>query len=104
MWTSSYQRVAFVPGSLIWLETEVQLDVNMRLFVFCFSDSRSPDRTQSPALVAMVNVFVLVTSVTPLTAFMHDISVVWANQSAPGQQMKVKHLQMDLFLEESVTT
>ncbi|XP_015254892.1 PREDICTED: cadherin-like and PC-esterase domain-containing protein 1 isoform X2 [Cyprinodon variegatus] len=53
-------------------------------------DSRSPDQTQSPALVAMVNVFVLVTSVTPLTAFMHDISVVWANQSAPGQQMKIR--------------
>ncbi|XP_036005272.1 cadherin-like and PC-esterase domain-containing protein 1 isoform X2 [Fundulus heteroclitus] len=51
-------------------------------------DRRSPDR--SPALVALVNVFVLVTSVTPLTSFMHDVSVVMTHENAPGQQVKIR--------------
>ncbi|XP_047245776.1 cadherin-like and PC-esterase domain-containing protein 1 isoform X3 [Girardinichthys multiradiatus] len=53
-------------------------------------DRRSPDQARSPALVAMVNVFVLVTSVTPLTSFIHDISVVMTNKNVPGQQIEIR--------------
>ncbi|MEQ2233686.1 hypothetical protein ILYODFUR_024275, partial [Ilyodon furcidens] len=53
-------------------------------------DRRSPDQARSPALVAMVNVFVLVTSVTPLTSFIHDISVVMTNENVPGQQIEIR--------------
>uniref|UniRef100_A0AAZ1X8Z0 Cadherin-like beta-sandwich-like domain-containing protein n=1 Tax=Oreochromis aureus TaxID=47969 RepID=A0AAZ1X8Z0_OREAU len=50
-----------------------------------FPDSQAPP----PALVAMVNVYVLVTSVTPLTSFLHDISVVMTIQHPRGQPVKV---------------
>lgn len=63
-------------------------------------DRRSPDHAPSPALVAMVNVFVLVTSVTPLTSFVHDIIVVRTNEDAVGQQMKVKQLCIKWFQVE----
>ncbi|MEQ2210510.1 hypothetical protein XENOCAPTIV_014657, partial [Xenoophorus captivus] len=67
-----------------------QLDGDMNLGVSCFCDRRSPDQARSPALVAMVNVFVLVTSVTPLTSFIHDISVVMTNENVPGQQIEIR--------------
>uniref|UniRef100_A0A669F477 Cadherin like and PC-esterase domain containing 1 n=1 Tax=Oreochromis niloticus TaxID=8128 RepID=A0A669F477_ORENI len=50
-----------------------------------FPDSQAPP----PALVAMVNVYVLVTSVSPLTSFLHDISVVMTIQHPRGQPVKV---------------
>lgn len=52
----------------------------------------SPDGAPPPALVAIVNVYVLVTSVKPLTSFLHDISVVTTNQEQRGRPTKVKHL------------
>ncbi|XP_071358849.1 cadherin-like and PC-esterase domain-containing protein 1 isoform X2 [Trachinotus anak] len=51
-------------------------------------DSRSPVGAPPPALVAMVNVYVLVTSVRPLTSFLHDISVVTTNQELRGRPTK----------------
>ncbi|XP_041833792.1 cadherin-like and PC-esterase domain-containing protein 1 isoform X2 [Melanotaenia boesemani] len=49
----------------------------------------SPFQAPPPALVAMVNVYVLVTSVTPLTSFIHDISVVMTNQQLRGRSVKI---------------
>ncbi|XP_028307411.1 cadherin-like and PC-esterase domain-containing protein 1 isoform X2 [Gouania willdenowi] len=42
------------------------------------------------ALVAMVNVYLLVTSLNPLTAFLHDISVVRTNQQPRGWPVKLR--------------
>ncbi|KAM9334858.1 cadherin-like and PC-esterase domain-containing protein 1 [Symphorus nematophorus] len=52
-------------------------------------DSHSPVGAPPPALVAMVNVYVLVTSVNPLTSFLHDISVVTTNQEPRGRVTKL---------------
>ncbi|KAM8740231.1 cadherin-like and PC-esterase domain-containing protein 1 isoform 1-T1 [Acanthopagrus schlegelii] len=43
-----------------------------------------------PALVAVVNVYVLVTSVNPLISFLHDISVVTTNQEQRGRARKLR--------------
>ncbi|XP_072234102.1 cadherin-like and PC-esterase domain-containing protein 1 [Leuresthes tenuis] len=53
-------------------------------------DSRPPVQAPPPALVAMVNVYVLVTSMTPLTSFLHDISVVMTNQQLRGRTVKIR--------------
>ncbi|XP_018545055.1 cadherin-like and PC-esterase domain-containing protein 1 isoform X2 [Lates calcarifer] len=53
-------------------------------------DSRSPVGTPPPGLVATVNVHVLVTSVRPLTSFLHDISVVTTNQEPRGRPTKLR--------------
>ncbi|XP_074553825.1 cadherin-like and PC-esterase domain-containing protein 1 [Halichoeres trimaculatus] len=53
-------------------------------------DSNSPVGAPPPAVVAMVNVYVLVTSVNPLISFMHDISVVRTNQKPKGRAIKLK--------------
>lgn len=53
-------------------------------------DSHSPVGAPLPALVAMVNVYVLVTSVNPLISFMHDISVVRTNQKQKGRVLKFR--------------
>lgn len=55
-----------------------------------FSGSSPPDQVPPPALVAMVNVYVLVTSVTPLTSFLHDISVVTTNQQPARRPVKLR--------------
>ncbi|XP_060885482.1 cadherin-like and PC-esterase domain-containing protein 1 [Labrus mixtus] len=52
-------------------------------------DSDSPVEAPPPALVAMVNVYVLVTSVNPLISFMHAISVVMTNQEQRGRALKL---------------
>uniref|UniRef100_A0A3B5B1U8 Cadherin like and PC-esterase domain containing 1 n=1 Tax=Stegastes partitus TaxID=144197 RepID=A0A3B5B1U8_9TELE len=52
-------------------------------------NSGSPAKAPPPALVATVNVYVLVTSVTPLTSFLHDISVVTTNQQPRGRPVKL---------------
>ncbi|XP_070784756.1 cadherin-like and PC-esterase domain-containing protein 1 [Enoplosus armatus] len=54
------------------------------------ADSHSPVGAPPPALVAMVNVYVLVTSVKPLTSFLHDISVVMTNQEQRGRPTKIR--------------
>ncbi|KAM9328427.1 LOW QUALITY PROTEIN: cadherin-like and PC-esterase domain-containing protein 1 [Pholidichthys leucotaenia] len=51
-------------------------------------ESSSRVQAQPSALVAMVNVYVLVTSVTPLTSFLHDICVVTTNQQQRGRTVK----------------
>ncbi|XP_030006780.1 cadherin-like and PC-esterase domain-containing protein 1 [Sphaeramia orbicularis] len=51
----------------------------------------------SPAFVAMVNVYVVVTSVNPLTAFLHDISVVMTNQEQTGQSTQLKSFLLQQF-------
>ncbi|XP_029282294.1 cadherin-like and PC-esterase domain-containing protein 1 [Cottoperca gobio] len=53
--------------------------------------SRSPVGAPPAALVAVVNVYVLVTSVKPLTSFLHDISVVTTNQKQGGRPKKLRH-------------
>ncbi|KAK9526032.1 hypothetical protein VZT92_016691 [Zoarces viviparus] len=55
------------------------------------ADRHSPARAPPPALVAMVNTYVLVTSVKPLTSFLHDISVVTTNQEQRGRPMKLRN-------------
>ncbi|XP_073336316.1 cadherin-like and PC-esterase domain-containing protein 1 [Pagrus major] len=50
----------------------------------------SPVGAPPPALVAVVNVYVLVTSVNPLTSFLHDISVVTTNQEQRGRATKLR--------------
>ncbi|XP_026182295.1 cadherin-like and PC-esterase domain-containing protein 1 isoform X2 [Mastacembelus armatus] len=52
---------------------------------------QSPVGVPSPGLVAMVNVYVLVTSVRPLTAFLHDITVVTASQELRGRPTKLRN-------------
>ncbi|TMS01103.1 Cadherin-like and PC-esterase domain-containing protein 1, partial [Larimichthys crocea] len=52
-------------------------------------DRHPPVRAPPSTLVAMVNVYVLVTSVSPLTAFLHDISVVMTNQEQRGRATKL---------------
>ncbi|XP_014876602.1 cadherin-like and PC-esterase domain-containing protein 1 isoform X2 [Poecilia latipinna] len=61
-----------------------------------FAQNR-PSHAPSPALVAMVNVFVLVTSVTPLTSFLHDIIVVKASENDPGQQTQIRTFLLQRF-------
>ncbi|XP_017158441.1 cadherin-like and PC-esterase domain-containing protein 1 isoform X2 [Poecilia reticulata] len=56
-----------------------------------------PGHAPSPALVAMVNVFVLVTSVTPLTSFLHDIIVVKTSENDPGQQTQIRTFLLQRF-------
>ncbi|XP_040007505.1 cadherin-like and PC-esterase domain-containing protein 1 isoform X2 [Xiphias gladius] len=53
-------------------------------------DSRSPVGAAPPGLLAVVNVYVLVTSVRPLTSFLHDISVVTTNREVKGQPTKLR--------------
>lgn len=59
---------------------------------FSSSDSHFDVGAPPPALVVMVNVYVLVTSVKPLTSFLHDISVVTTNQEQRGRATQVEHL------------
>lgn len=56
------------------------------------SDSHFDVGAPPPAQVVMVNVYVLVTSVKPLTSFLHDISVVTTNQEQRGRATEVEHL------------
>ncbi|XP_023206089.1 cadherin-like and PC-esterase domain-containing protein 1 isoform X2 [Xiphophorus maculatus] len=56
-----------------------------------------PGHAPSPALVAMVNVFVLVTSVTPLTSFLHDVIVVKTSENDPGQQTQIRTFLLQRF-------
>lgn len=46
----------------------------------------------------MVNVYILVTSVTPLTSFLHDIVIVTTNEDRLGHKVKVKHLSIKVFV------
>ncbi|XP_023808151.1 cadherin-like and PC-esterase domain-containing protein 1 isoform X1 [Oryzias latipes] len=55
-----------------------------------YKDRSSPVDVLSPALVAMVNVYVLVTSVSPLTAFLHDVGVVVQSQQRQGRPLKIR--------------
>ncbi|XP_040886483.1 cadherin-like and PC-esterase domain-containing protein 1 isoform X2 [Toxotes jaculatrix] len=54
-------------------------------------DSQSPVGDPPPGLVAMVNVYVLVTSVRPMISFLHDISVVTTNRELMGRPVKLRH-------------
>ncbi|KAM8908307.1 cadherin-like and PC-esterase domain-containing protein 1 isoform 1-T1 [Spinachia spinachia] len=64
---------------------------------FFGADRHSPDGAPPTALVAIVNVYVLVTSVKPLTSFLHDVSVVMPNQEQLGQPTKLRNfLQQQL--------
>ncbi|XP_068162505.1 cadherin-like and PC-esterase domain-containing protein 1 isoform X2 [Antennarius striatus] len=56
------------------------------------TDSPPPARAPPPALVAMVNLYVLVTSVKPLTSFLHDVSVVKTSQEPRGRVTKLRKL------------
>ncbi|XP_068611618.1 cadherin-like and PC-esterase domain-containing protein 1 [Brachionichthys hirsutus] len=51
-----------------------------------------PAEAPPPALVAMVNLYVLVTSMNPLTSFLHDISVVKTNEEPRGRATKLRKL------------
>ncbi|XP_029902090.1 cadherin-like and PC-esterase domain-containing protein 1 isoform X2 [Myripristis murdjan] len=56
---------------------------------------RDPDRYSAsppkpPGLIAMVNVYVLVTSASPLTAFLHERCVVRTNEELSGQTTQLK--------------
>ncbi|XP_037552036.1 cadherin-like and PC-esterase domain-containing protein 1 [Nematolebias whitei] len=53
-------------------------------------DSRFPVQALPPALVAMVNVYVLVTSMTPLTSFLHDIITVTTTEDSFGRKHKIR--------------
>ncbi|XP_078128774.1 uncharacterized protein LOC144532100 [Sander vitreus] len=61
------------------------------------ADSRSLVGAPPPALVAMVNVYVLVTSVKPLTSFLHDITVVTTNQERRGRPTKLRNFLLQQF-------
>ncbi|TDG96441.1 hypothetical protein EPR50_G00228330, partial [Perca flavescens] len=61
------------------------------------ADSRSPVGAPPPTLVAMVNVYVLVTSVKPLTSFLHDITVVTTNQERRGRPTKLRNFLLQQF-------
>ncbi|KAK2859261.1 hypothetical protein Q5P01_003881 [Channa striata] len=50
-----------------------------------------PPNSHSPGLVAIVNVYVLVTSAKPLTSFLHDTSVVTTNQERKGRPTKLRN-------------
>ncbi|XP_034434182.1 cadherin-like and PC-esterase domain-containing protein 1 [Hippoglossus hippoglossus] len=53
-------------------------------------DSLSPVGAPPPGLVAMVNIYVLVTSVRPLTSFLHDVMVVATNQELRARPLKLR--------------
>ncbi|XP_035502590.1 cadherin-like and PC-esterase domain-containing protein 1 isoform X2 [Scophthalmus maximus] len=53
-------------------------------------DSPSPVQAQPPGLVAMVNVYVLVTLIRPLTSFLHNIVVVTTPEEQRGQPRKLR--------------
>lgn len=61
---------------------------NQKLPLPGFSQSDDAE-APPPGLVAMVNVYVLVTSVRPLTSFLHDVAVVTTNQEPRGRPVKV---------------
>lgn len=52
-------------------------------------DSLSPAGTPPLRLVAMANVYVVVTSLKPLIAFMHDVIVMTTNQELKGRPTQV---------------
>nr|XP_020469112.1 cadherin-like and PC-esterase domain-containing protein 1 isoform X2 [Monopterus albus] len=54
-------------------------------------DSQSLVGASPPSLVAMVNVYILVTSVRPLTSFLHDTSVVTTSRELRGQLIKLRN-------------
>nr|XP_046234976.1 cadherin-like and PC-esterase domain-containing protein 1 isoform X2 [Scatophagus argus] len=60
------------------------------------ADSHSPVGAPPP-LVAVVNVYVLVTSVNPLTSFLHDISVVMTRQEQRGRVTKLRNFLLYQF-------
>lgn len=60
-------------------------------------DSNLPDQAPPPALVAQMNVYVLVTSVTPLTSFLHDTSVVTTNQQPAARPVKLRDFLLEQF-------
>ncbi|XP_028250019.1 cadherin-like and PC-esterase domain-containing protein 1 isoform X2 [Parambassis ranga] len=47
-------------------------------------------QVEPSALVAVVNVYVVVTSLSPLTSFLHDISVVTTSQQQKGRPVKLR--------------
>lgn len=55
------------------------------------SNSQSPVGAPPLGLVAMVNVYVLVTSLRPLTSFLHDISIVTTNQEQRGRPTQLRN-------------
>lgn len=66
-----------------------------RKHLFPKASTRANSLTQpiAPSLTAMVNVYILVTSVNPLTSFLHDLSVVMTNQEQRGQLTQLKSLR-----------
>ncbi|KAM4614944.1 cadherin-like and PC-esterase domain-containing protein 1 [Polymixia lowei] len=68
---------------------------NRRVLQDSMGHDRDPDRplmspSTAPGLVAMVNVYVLVTSATPLTAFLHESGVVRTSEELNGQTTQLK--------------
>ncbi|XP_069376137.1 cadherin-like and PC-esterase domain-containing protein 1 isoform X2 [Paralichthys olivaceus] len=53
-------------------------------------DSLSPVGAPPPGLVAMVNIYVLVTSLQPLTSFLHDVIVVSTNRELRARPLKLR--------------
>ncbi|XP_024913192.1 cadherin-like and PC-esterase domain-containing protein 1 isoform X2 [Cynoglossus semilaevis] len=100
-----HQRVNLIPelmdafsdvgGGLCLLFARLHLtDLPMRPFSCASSNERLPftdDRAPPPGLVAIINVYVLVTSLQPLTSFLHDIIVVTTNHEARGRPTKLSH-------------
>ncbi|XP_076020587.1 cadherin-like and PC-esterase domain-containing protein 1 [Genypterus blacodes] len=54
-----------------------------------------------PALVAMVNVYVLVTSVRPLTSFLHEIVVVRTSDDLKGRPVKIRTFLLQRLGQEA---
>ncbi|KAM7367453.1 hypothetical protein PAMP_015353 [Pampus punctatissimus] len=54
-------------------------------------DGKSPVGAPPPGLVAMVNVYIVVTSLRPLTSFLHNISVVTTNQEPTGRPTQLRN-------------
>ncbi|KAM9824593.1 cadherin-like and PC-esterase domain-containing protein 1 [Neosynchiropus ocellatus] len=53
-----------------------------------------PGAAASPGLVAMVNVYIVVTSIKPLTSFLHDIVVVTTHQEKRGRAVQLTSFLM----------
>ncbi|KAM9846088.1 cadherin-like and PC-esterase domain-containing protein 1 [Aulostomus maculatus] len=65
------------------------------------ADSWSPVGAPPPGLVARVNAYVVVTSVKPLTAFLHDIIVVTTSQVSRARRAQVGSFLQQLSPEAS---
>ncbi|KAM8883426.1 cadherin-like and PC-esterase domain-containing protein 1 isoform 1-T1 [Synchiropus picturatus] len=100
-----HQKVNLWPGLMEALATVLNCDLagpeSSTMPLTCRSTSQTPPlpirstasplpgAAAPPGLVAMVNVYIVVTSIKPLTSFLHDMVVVTTNQEKRGRAVQL---------------